>query len=418
MAMRCRAISSRPRCDACGARHAYDTHMTRMIHAMYMMRVTCTVRASGRRLLNGLVLAALFAATATSNGRAPPTGHSTVQSPQIRAVVEQPRPYGYFVGDLVTQRILLQAEGQAFTPITLLPVERVSVWFERRRATIETDSALHRWLVVDYQVLNAPRKLTAVTLPAWELKVRPNASVSGAAAANRGVLKSGAVGAGAANTGAAGAGVADTGVVNSSAAGAGAADTGVANSGAAGARAANTGAAPRAAVLKIPAALINVAPLSPPGSPAQVGVGDLRPDRSPPVIVTAPIRRAMAFWSGALGLTLIAWLAWWLWRNTRSVATQPFARALREMRQLDDREPQAWQALHRAFDRTAGRVIQASTLPALFETAPHLGAVRVPIERFFLQSSALFFGGSSSAEPISTRELCIELRRIERRHER
>lgn len=397
---------------------AHATPMTRMIHAMYVKRVTCTVRlmremctvrASGRRpQLNDLVLAALFAATAISNGQAPPAGHSTLQSPPLRAVVEQPRMYGYFVGDLVTQRILLRAEGQAFTPITLLPVQRVSVWFERRRATIETDSALHRWLVVDYQVLNAPQKLTAVTLPAWELKVRPNASGSGAAAANRGVLKSGA----------AGAGVANTGVANADATGAGAADTGVANSGATGARAANTGAAPRVAVLKIPAALINVAPLSPPGSPAQVGVGDLRPDRPPPVIVTAPIKRAMAFWSGALGLTLIAWLAWWLWRNSRSVATQPFARALREMRQLDDREPQAWQAMHRAFDRTAGRVIQTSTLPALFDRAPHLGAVRVPIEKFFLQSSALFFGGGLSAEPISPRELCIELRRIERRHER
>jgi mxaA protein len=126
----------------------------------------------------------------------------------------------------------------------------------------------------------------------------------------------------------------------------------------------------------------------------------------------------MTFWSGALALTLISWLAWWLWRNSRSVATQPFARALREMRQLDDREPRTWQAMHRAFDRTVGRAIQSSTLPALFASAPHLGVARAQIEKFFLQSSVLFFGGGSSAESISPRELCIELRRIERRHER
>jgi len=364
--------------------------MTRMMGAMCVMRVSrvlramCPVRAGGGRpQLSGLVLAALFATTVTSNGQAPPAGGSMAHA-LVRAVAEQPRPYGYFVGDLVTQRILLKAEGRDLAPLTLPPVERVSVWFERRRAAIETDSALRRWLVVDYQVLNAPQKLTAVTLPAWELAVRPGAPGSGAA----------------------GTGAGDTGVANAGAAGV------------AGARAANTGAAPRAVVLKIPATLINVAPLSPPGSPAQVGAGDLRPDRPPPVIVTAPIKSAMSFWSGALGLTLIAWLAWWLWRNTRSVATQPFARALREMRQLDDREPQAWQAMHRAFDRTAGRVIQTSTLPALFHRAPHLGTLRVPIEKFFLQSSVLFFGGGSSAEPISPRELCIELRRIERRHER
>jgi hypothetical protein len=103
-----------------------------------------------------------------------------------------------------------------------------------------------------------------------------------------------------------------------------------------------------------------------------VGTADLRPDRLPPVIATAPIWRSIEASAGAFCLTLIAWLAWVIWRNRRALATQPFASALREMRTLDEEEPRAWQALHRAFDRTAGRVIQHATLPTLFERAPQL----------------------------------------------
>jgi hypothetical protein len=142
--------------------------------------------------------------------------------------------------------------------------------------------------------------------------------------------------------------------------------------------------------------LINIAPLSPPGSPEQVGTRDLRPDRISPVIPVAPIRRALALSTSALALTLLAWIAWVVWRNRRAVATQPFARALREMSTLDDREPRAWQALHRAFDRTAGRVVQSTTLPALFAKAPQLRPARPQIEAFFQQSSLLFFGGATA----------------------
>ena len=323
------------------------------------------------------------------------TAEATAPRAVTEAVVEQPRLTGYFVGDLLTQRVLLQRDGQSFTPAALPANGRVSAWFERRGTTVVTDAALHRWLVVDYQILNAPPKLIDVTLPAWQL-----------------------------------------------------------------AAARSAGGAP--ATLRIPSVLINIAPLSPPGSPEQVGIRDLRPDRVSPVIPIAPIRRALALSSSALALTLLAWIAWVIWRNRRAVATQPFARALREMRTLDDREPRAWQALHRAFDRTAGRVIQSTTLPALFAKAPQLTPMRPQIEAFFQQSSLMFFGGATGtarahaardantpfapaiaspatgpssvaprsaavpAEPVSAatdpaaslpHALCAELRRIERRHE-
>jgi mxaA protein len=344
------------------------------------MPLTAWIMRAPRVLRVVFALGALVTMATTANGQAPPAGGSATHSARP-ALVQQPRPFGYFVGDLLTQRILLQDEGRVLTPVALPPVKRVSAWFERRRAAVETDSSLRRWLVVDYQVLNAPQKLTTVTLPAWELAVSPSRATAGPGVAHSGVTGPGAAASGVAKADPDAAGV-------------------------------------RGRTLKIPATSINVAPLSPPGSPAQVGMQDVRPDRPPPPIPTARIRRAMTLSSGALVLTLVVWLGWLLWRNRRSVSTQPFARAQREMRRIDDRQPQAWQALHRAFDTTAGRVIHGATLPTLFERAPHLASLRTQIEKFFSQSSARFFGGSSCVEPISPRELCAELRRIERRHER
>jgi len=341
------------RCPAISSRRTYDLHST--------------MKYATRAAVPLLICAAVAAAAQTHV--LPTAALTAAQAPAPRAtteaVVEQPRLTGYFVGDLLTQRVLLQRDGHPFTPAALPHNGRVSAWFERRGMTVATDAALHRWLVVEYQILNAPPKLTDVTLPAWQLAAAPSASGS-------------------------------------------------------------------PATLSIPSVLINIAPLSLPGSPEQVGTRDLRPDRVSPAIPIAPIRRALTLSSSALTLTLVAWIAWVARRNQRAVATQPFARALREMRTLDDREPRAWQALHRAFDRTAGRVIQSTTLPALFAKAPQLTPARPQIEAFFQQSSLLFFGGATgtarahAAQDANTsfgpaaslpHALCAELRRIERRHE-
>lgn len=283
-----------------------------------------------------------------------------------QAVVDQPRGTGYFVGDEVTQRVLLESSGEAVSPVSLPSPGRVSAWFERRTASIQTDISSRRWLVIEYQILNAPPKLMTVKLPAWSVPIKGPGQPTGDKPPTRAGTPAG---------------------------------------------------------LTVPAASINIAPLSPPGSPTQVGTADLRPDRLPPIIAIAPIWRSIEASAGAFCLTLIAWLGWVIWRNRRALATQPFASALREMRTLDDAEPRAWQALHRAFDRTAGRVVQHATLPALFERAPHLMPARARIEQFFAQSSLLFFtapaaSGRSAAGGVSPRALCADLRQIEKRHER
>jgi mxaA protein len=169
--------------------------------------------------------------------------------------------------------------------------------------------------------------------------------------------------------------------------------------------------------LGVPEWQISVAALTPEQAFGRAGLGRLRPDREAPAIDLTPMRRWMTLWiSGALALILL-WAGWWAWRNWQAASRQPFAKALREMRDVDEQSPQAWVALHRAFDATAGRVVQPETLPSMFERAPRFEPQRSAIEAFFAQSSARFFETGPRASSISVRALCAELRRIEKRHE-
>lgn len=88
------------------------------------------------------------------------------QAQQQDATVEQPRPFGYTVGDIATQRVLLP---EGFAPSSLPEATRASAWLERRPARFERAPDGRRWLAVDYQVVNAPRVLATVTVPAWQL---------------------------------------------------------------------------------------------------------------------------------------------------------------------------------------------------------------------------------------------------------
>ncbi|MFT4434469.1 calcium incorporation protein MxaA [Caballeronia sp. 15715] len=90
------------------------------------------------------------------------------------ATVEQPRAFGYTVGDVLSQRILLPSgtagsgsddSSAAATPST----GRIGIWFERRHPRIETDGEGRRWMVVDYQIVNAPQTLITIALPALTL---------------------------------------------------------------------------------------------------------------------------------------------------------------------------------------------------------------------------------------------------------
>jgi mxaA protein len=249
----------------------------------------------------------------------------------------------------------------------LPPTERAGLWFARRSSQIEQSADGQRWLVIDYQLINAPQALKTVNLPSVVLKSK---------AGN---------------------------------------DT-----------------------LVVPDWPISIAPLTPRSAFAKGGLQELRPDHPAPTLPTMQLRWQMEIWSAAFGLALAAWLGWWIVRSLRAAANQPFAHALREIRLAGDNSADAWLALHRAFDRTAGRALQLSTLPALFKQAPHFETQRAAIERFYDESNLRFFGVTSTASAaagtgrpteasgapvdmpptaVSLRDLAVTLRRIERQHE-
>jgi mxaA protein len=269
------------------------------------------------------------------------------------AIVQQPRPFGYVLGDTLAQRILLQSGGHNFDPVALPPAERAGLWFARRSSRIDLAEDGHRWLVVDYQLINAPQGLITVSLPSLTLKSK------------------------------------------------------VGNN-----------------VLSVPEWPISISPLTPRAAFAKGGLQELRPDHAAPTLPTRALRRQLEIWSGAFALTVVIWLAWWLVRSLRANANQPVARALRAIRSSGDDNEAAWVALHRAFDTTAGRSLQPSTLSALFKQAPHFEPERAAIEEFYSESSRRFFGAGSRptnttrSEAWSLRPLCASLRRIEKQHER
>ncbi len=109
--------------------------------------------ARARRLV---LLAGVLAALA---------GAAAGAAPAATAVVEQPRAFGHVVGDVLTQRVLVDPSA----PVTLPGPQRLSAWIERRSARVERAADGRRWLVVDYQLVNAPRSQASARIPAWRL---------------------------------------------------------------------------------------------------------------------------------------------------------------------------------------------------------------------------------------------------------
>ena len=84
--------------------------------------------------------------------------------------VQQPvRRFGYFIGDVVEQQIHLQVEGENIELAEIPPNRRVGQWLERLSSTLITADRGQHWLVLRYQIINAPSELIAISLPALSL---------------------------------------------------------------------------------------------------------------------------------------------------------------------------------------------------------------------------------------------------------
>jgi mxaA protein len=279
---------------------------------------------------------------------------SPVATDTATASVEQPRAFGHVLGDVLTQRIQLLSDDQDAGTIAMPSTGRIGVWMERRNPRVETDAEGRRWLAIDYQITNVPPTLTTIALPALTLT-----SQSGAA-------------------------------------------------------------------LHVPEWPVSVSPLTPQTAFATGDLQALRPDRQARAAAAAPLRAQMTWALGLLALTLLAWLGWWQWRNRRETARLPFARAWSEMQRSGtaetDNNAHAWLCLHRALNETAGQVVHVGSLPGLLAKAPHLQPLQSELERFYQHSGERFFASQASSHPAAARfpllDLCRELYRAERRHQR
>lgn len=146
----------------------------------------------------------------------------------------------------------------------------------------------------------------------------------------------------------------------------------------------------------------------------------MQPDRAPVLADTSVATRRLNYTVIALFVTILAWSGWWYWRHNTDARRLPFSRAFRDMRklgfkQLDD-NPQAWFALHHAFNGSAGRTINSGTIAELIQQQPWLKSLQSRIEAFYAASAARFFEQATEPQSFALFEFGKALYLAEKRH--
>jgi mxaA protein len=294
----------------------------------------------------------------------------------LQASTAEPRAFGYHVGDVVVRSIQLQVPAGLQIDATSLPtVGRRGRAFELRQVQWQGPS---RWgapdshgrstqqLRLEYQVFVSPPQVRTLELPPLVLRFEGTASAGDAGAL-------------------------------------------------------------RAQELRIDAWPITVSPLMPVDPSPRQGLGEWQPDAAPPLLNTRPQRLRLMACAGLLAL-LLAYLAhvyggapWWAKRG------RPFQQAWRQLQSLRtarggaqdvgqaSQQRQAFEALHQAFNTTAGAVLFAPGLVDFINAHPRYGALRADLEEFFQRSTQEFFEAHApSAQMPWLLQLCQRCRDIER----
>lgn len=120
--------------------------------------------------------------------------------------------------------------------------------------------------------------------------------------------------------------------------------------------------------------------------------------------------------------TLLMWFAWWAYRQYKDVRVLPFARARSTIGALPKSQRQsdilAWRALHAAFNETADKAISTGTVSDLLKRAPWLETARDEINNFYNASSERFFQQSDDARMVNIESLANSLYTLEKRQQR
>ena len=183
-----------------------------------------------------------------------------------------------------------------------------------------------------------------------------------------------------------------------------------------------SGAEARTIELRADAMPLLVAPLTPIEAPQRSGLGELRPDVGPPQLPVAREQALLLGCAVVATLLLgwlLLWprLAAWLMHRRR-----PFARAERAVwlalrgGQEPARLEAAMRALHVAFDAHAGRVLLAVDAERQARASAWLAPLADDVVRFFEASSRHFFGAGADLSAGREPDLSApELRELARR---
>lgn len=134
-------------------------------------------------------------------------------------------------------------------------------------------------------------------------------------------------------------------------------------------------------------------------SPVAIGASSaLQPAHAPKV---QPLDRRRGLFAGTLLLSALGVLAYAQWGWAPFSSARPFSAASRQAGRLGNADDAHYsavlQAVHLAFNRTAGRTVFAESLDDFFLEHSRFVAAREPIERYFAHSRQFFYANDSAA---------------------
>ncbi|MGX2040814.1 nonribosomal peptide synthetase MxaA [Methylocaldum sp. MU1018] len=104
-------------------------------------------------------------------------GTATAATPELPGPVRDfqvltPRPFGYAIGDIVRQTLVVAIDREASLDRNSLPRSRINRWLELREAQVresERDGLRHYSIELDYQTFYAPLEVKNLAIPAFKL---------------------------------------------------------------------------------------------------------------------------------------------------------------------------------------------------------------------------------------------------------
>ncbi|MBB2974068.1 nonribosomal peptide synthetase MxaA [Mesorhizobium sp. RMAD-H1] len=257
---------------------------------------------------------------------------------QVRLIeVLGPRPFGYFIGDVIRLQVdLVLDEPFTLQPGSLPKPRPVAYWLDLKSVAVDDrgrSDGQHRYrLLLDYQTFYAPLEPRELTIPGFSL------------AATDGT---------------------------------------------------------RRVEADVPAWSFLMSPLREIMPRGGGGAIHLRNDAGPMWLPVRRwlVGAAASGLGSALLLGLLAYHR--AWRPFAGRRKRPFAHALHTARRAfrSGSSAEAYRAgllsLHRAFDATAGRAVLADDLPSFLKSAPAFGPLGPEISRFFRASRRAFFGADA-----------------------